>query len=917
MSRRAPPRLSRFLLSLAVPRDQHDTVLGDLDEEYAERIDKGLGRVRGRLWYWRECASLSRAFLGDRARERSKHVGRARAAVRNVSKRSTRNSNTTAVRSNVNAIARKGRRTEMGVLLKDLVFGFRSLAKRPSSAVISVLVLSIGIGLSTFMFSIVYGVWLRGLDVPEADRLTMIFQTNLERDVNQRSVPVHDLYDWREQQRSFEGLAGWYSGTVNVSGGGEDPERFSGAFVTPNLFDVLRVQPILGRGFVEGDEQPGAPFTAILAYDVWQNRFGGEADVLGTVIKANGEQATIIGVMPEGYGFPNGEDIWIPMRDIPSQVERGQRSLSVMGRLNDGVTLQQAELELASIADGLVLQYPETNEGIGVRFVSWELNQTPMSFGKVFIVMLVSVIFVLMVACANVANLLLARATLRVKEAAVRTALGGSRMRVVLPFFAEAMLLAVGAAVLGTLIAFGGIKSFDALTMQFRPFWIEFMLDVPALLFVAGTAVVVSVFAGALPAYQIARSDVNVALKDESRGSSSFHLGKVSRALVVGEVALSCALLVGSGLMARSMINVSDTTFSYAADNVFTARVGLFPTVYPDSVARSRFFVDLQSRLESHPQIAHAALISHLPGSGASSIGVAMDGEEYQDDHDLPTLRRAIVSPGLFGVLGVSLLQGREFTADDVFERPPVAIVNQWFAARHFDGGSPLGRRFREGNSSDAPWITIVGVAPDLDLNGVVSANDSAGYYLPLAQRDQRFISIIASPVGGGPMALTAEVRRTVRALDDDLPIYNVESLDFTHQQLTQFFGIFGVLFILFGVITMAMSLVGLYGVLSFSVNRRIQEMGVRIALGARGRDVVRLILRQGVIQIGIGMTIGLAAAAGVSRVLGNFLVGVQARDPVVFGGVTLLVIGIGLFATWLPARRASGIDPMVALRAE
>jgi predicted permease len=903
-----PPRFSRFLLSLAVPRDQHDTVLGDLDEEYVERTEKGLGPMRRRLWYWRECASLSRAFVGDRVRERFGRVRRARAAARVT---------TTAVRSSVYDSARKGRKTEMGVLLKDLVFGFRSLAKQPSSAVISVFVLSIGIGLSTFMFSIVYGVWLRGLDVPEPDRLTMLFETNLERNVDQRSVPVHDLYDWRDQQGSFEGLFGWYSGTVNVSRTGEDPERFQGAFVTPNMFDVLRVAPTLGRGFVEGDEQPGAPYTAILAHDVWQNRFGGEADVLGAVIKANGEQATIIGVMPEEFGFPSNQDIWVPMRSIPSQVERGERGLSVMGRLNDGVTFDRAELELASIADGLALQYPETNEGIGVRFVSWEINETPMAIGTVLVTMLVSVIFVLMVACANVANLLLARATLRVREAAVRTALGGNRVRVVLPFFAEAMLLAMGAAVVGALIALGAIESFDTFTTLFRPFWIEFKLDVPSLLFVAGTAVVVSVLAGALPAYQIARSDVNIALKDESRGSSSFHLGKVSCALVIGEVALSCALLVGSGLMTRSVVNVADATFSYDADKVFTARVGLFPTAYPDWAARSRFFADLQSRLEAHPQVAHAALISHLPGYGSSTMSVAIDGEEYQEGQDLPTVRRAIVSPGLFDVLEVSLLQGRDFTADDVSERPLVAIINQSFAARHFAGASPLGRRFREGNSLVAPQITIVGVAPDLDMKALASPNDSAGYYLPLGQRDQGFMSIVTSPVGGDPMALTAEVRRTVRSLDDDLPIYDVASLDLIHQQLTRFFGIFGILFILFGVITLAMSLVGLYGVLSFSVNRRIQEIGVRIALGAKGRDVVQLVLWQGVIQVGIGMTIGLGAAAGVSRVLENVLVGVQARDPMVFGGVTLLVVGIGLLATWLPARRASGIDPMVALRAE
>ena len=553
MSRFAP-RFSRFLMSLAIPRDQHDTVLGDLDEEYVERVEQGLGSVRARFWYWRECASLLSAFTGDRTRDWLGWIGRARNAGRK---------NAVTVQWNVNDVARKGRKPEMGVIWKDLRFGLRSLAKQPSSAVISILVLSVGIGLSTFMFSIVYGIWLRGLDLPDADRLTMVFETNLSRDVNQRRAPVHDLYDWSDQQRSFEGLFGYYTGTINISGSGEDPERFSGAFITPNTFDLLRVQPILGRGFVAGDEVPGAPYTAILGHDVWRNRFGGEDDVLGTVIKINGEQATIVGVMSEGFGFPSGQALWVPMRDTPSQVDRGQRPLTVMGRLNDGVTFDQAALELASIAEGLAQQYPETNEGVGIRFISWELNSTPMSFGSVFIVMLVSVIFVLMVACANVANLLLARATLRVKEAAVRTALGGSRIRVVLPFFAEAVLLAVGAAVMGALIAYGAIETFDTLTRPIRPFWIEFMLDVPALLFVAGTAVVVSMLAGALPAYQIAKSDVNVALKDESRGSSSFHLGKVSRVLVIGEVALSCALLVGSGLMARSMVNVNDTAFAY------------------------------------------------------------------------------------------------------------------------------------------------------------------------------------------------------------------------------------------------------------------------------------------------------------------------------------------------------------------
>ena len=806
----------------------------------------------------------------------------------------------------------------MNALFKDFVFGFRSLLKRPSSAIISVLVLSIGIGLSTFMFSIVYGIWLRGLDVPEAERLTLIWETNLSEDIDQRRPPVHDLWDWRAQQRSFEDMFGWYSGTINVSNEGADPERYAGAFLTINTFDVLRIQPVLGRGFITEDEVPGAPFTAILSHKVWQSRYAGDPSVLSRTIKVNGEQATIIGVMGEGFGFPGGQDIWVPMRDIPMQVERGERQLTVMARLNDGVTFDQAQLELASIAEGLVREYPETNEGVGIRLMSWSAWQTPLDFGVVFIAMMVSVIFVLMVACANVANLLLARATLRVKEAAVRTAIGGGRLRVVLPFFSEAVLLALASAVVGTLIAFGAMRGFDAATLQFRPFWIEFALDLPALAFVVVTAFFVSIAAGALPAYQISKADVNEILKDESRGATGVHLGKVSRALVVGEVALSCALLVGSGLMAKNLLVINNVEFPYDAERVFTAQVVLFPTVYPDEESRARFFEQLQANLVAHPQIDEAALTTSLPGTGGSRM-ISLEGVEYATDQDHPRIRNTVVSPGFFETLGVSLLQGRDFTLGDRADRPRVAIVNRWFAERHYPDGNVLGRRFKEGDDADAPWITVAGVSPAMNMPLIGGPGaDSAAYYTPLQQVDRQFVNIMATPVGGGdPMALTAEVRQIVRRLDDDLPIFEVSSIIARYEQFTFFYGIFGLLFIMFGVITLSIALVGLYGVLSFSVSQRVKEIGVRIALGAQGRDVVRLIVRQGLIQIAVGVVLGLGAGFGLSNLLGNFLFGLDTRDPMVFGGVTAVVVAVGIIATWLPARRASAIDPMVALRAE
>jgi len=899
----SPPRLPRLLLAVVVPVDQHDSVLGDLDEEYLLRVHPSSGAVKARVWYWLECSSLVRAFLKDRLWRRQHGYSPSRMNRR--------------VETGSEHVTPKGRTMDMTAIFKDFKFGLRSLAKKPGSAIISVLVLSIGIGLSTFMFSIVYGVWLRGLDFPGADRLTLVWETKVSEDDSQRRVPVHDLYDWREQQRSFEGLFGWYGGTVNVSGAGEDPERLAGVFVTVNMFDLIRAQPTMGRSFRAGDEQPGAPLTAILAYDIWRNRYGSDPDILGRSIKVNGEQATVIGVLGEGFGFPQGNEIWVPMRDTPSQVDRGDRPLTVMGRLNDGVTFEQAETELAGIASGLAAQFPETNEGVGIRFMSYVAFQTPLSFGSIFIVMMVAVVFVLLVACANVANILLARAAMRSKEAAVRTALGGSRVRVVLPFFSEAVLLSLIAAVVGTLIAFGAVRTFDNLTVQFRPFWIEFVLDLPVLLYVVATAVLTSIAAGALPAYQIARADVNAILKDEARGSSSFHLGRVSKILVVGEVALSCALLVGSGLMAKSMRFANSVDPGFEHEELLTARVGLFPTVYPDPEARERFFWDLTDRLEAHPRIANAALTSSLPFGGTGEVAISIEGQEYQDEQDLPDAGKFVVSPGFFETLGVSVLRGRDFAREDRGTRAKVAIVNQAFATVHFAGESPVGRRFREGMDVENPWLTIVGMSPSLGVDGLANLVDSVAYYVPLAQDDQQFMSIIARAQGGDPLVLTAEVRRIVRALDNDLPIYNVQSMTELLGQFGFFLSIFGWLFVIFGLITLVIALVGLYGVISFTVSRRVQEIGVRVALGAQARDIVKLVLRQGMMQIGIGMALGLVAAAGVSSVLSNLLFGVEPRDPVVFVGVFVLVMSVGLFATWIPARRASGVDPLLALRAE
>jgi predicted permease len=488
----------------------------------------------------------------------------------------------------------------MGPLLKDLKFGARALLKRPGSTVLSIIAFGLGIGLTTTMFSIIYGVYFRGIGVPESDRLTVVHRTNLSEDIERMGVDQHDLYDWREQQQSFVGLAGFSTGTINVSGT-EGPERFDGAFVSANLFDILMVAPVIGTTFREGDDAAGAPLTAVIGYDVWQTRYNSDPGVVGSTAKVNGEQATILGVMADGFQFPAEEEIWIPRRDVRSEnPKRGDGPwFSVMGRLKDGVTLDQAGQDMALIAQRLAQEYPESNDD--------DIN-------PIFAAMEIATIFVLLIACANVANLLLARAALRTKEAAVRSAIGASRLRVAFPFFAEAIVLSAAGALLGIGIAKIGVGLFDRATTGIgKPYFMEFAIDLPILGYVVAITALTALVSGAAPAWQIAKADVNSILKDENRGSSSMHAGKVSKVLVVGQVAMSCALLVGAGLMTKSITKLSNYQFSFETENLFTARVGVFEADYPTAEAKQRLFHDLKQRLEAVPRAQSVTLSDALP----------------------------------------------------------------------------------------------------------------------------------------------------------------------------------------------------------------------------------------------------------------------------------------------------------------
>lgn len=802
----------------------------------------------------------------------------------------------------------------------DLRLAVRMLVRSPWVSALAIVALGLGVGVTATMFSIVYGALMRGLPFEDGDRIMALVRVNPSQEITRAQAPIHDYVDWRDQQSSFADLAAYYSGTVNVRWA-DQPERFDGAFVTANLFASLGVAPALGRGFAEGEDGPGAPMRVILSHQVWRDRFGGDPSALGQVVKVNGEAGEIIGVMPDGFAFPESEAVWVPLRLDPVALPRGEgMSLSVVGKLRPGVTPEQASAEFSGIAQRLASAHPEANEGWGVRVMPF----TDLAIGEetagLLYSMLAVVSLVLLIACANVANLLLARAAARTKEVGIRTAMGASRWRVVSQMVAEAVALALMGGVVGAGLASLGIAWFNqAIEGTNPPFFLVFKLDAPILLFILAISVVAAVVAGGIPALKASGTDVSGVLKDESRGTSSLRIGRLTKVLVVGEIAMSMGLLVAAGLMTKSITTLRDVEMGFDPKAVYTSRLALFEAEFPDTVARLAFYRELRDRLGQAPGARHAVLGTVLPGLGHGMTPLAVEGAAYAAERDHPRARFGLVDPGYFDALGTSVVAGRDFVPGDDAGAEPVVIVNASFARRHFPGDSPLGRRFRQGGAqSTEPWRTVVGVVPDLWMQGL-GGNDQDppdGFYVPLQQSDARFVSILARGPAD-PMSLSAAVREAVAAVHPDTPLYFVRTLQGRIDDNNWAFNVFGVLFMVFGGVALFLAAVGLYGVMAFSVSRRTPEVGIRMAMGAEAGQVLRLILRQGMGQVLMGLVLGVGMAFLVSFALRNMLFQVSPNDPVVFALVAGVLVITGLAASAIPARRATRVDPLTALRSE
>jgi predicted permease len=804
----------------------------------------------------------------------------------------------------------------MLAFVEDLRPAVRLLARRPGLTVTTALTLGLGIGLTTTMFSVVNGSIWRGLPVERSDRVVHVERTFAGVAPADPAATVHDFLDWRGQQGACVGLGAFRIGDVNVSGSTGAPARYGAAFVTANLFDLLGVAPAIGRGFREEDEAPGAPSVAIVSDAVWRDHLAGRASLEGSTLRLDGESVSVVGVMPPRFRFPLREDVWMLLRLDPAASARGDGpGVEVIGRLNDGATRRQAQAELGAIAERLARDYPATNRGVGVIVRPFAVRFLGEPVVTLFYVMLASAGAVLLIACVNVMNLLLAAASLRTREMAMRAALGASRMRLVGQASIETCILSALGAVVGVVLARVGIQLFNAgIAGTNPPFWVNIQLDAAALAFVLGLVAIVALATGLYPSIRISGAGVAEALRDESRGATGWRIGRFSRTLVVMQIALTAALLVAAGALTRTMLNVGRLDFGINEDRVLVGGVILPARAYPDEMRMRQFWDQLLTRISQQPGVRSAALCTMPPGLGSGRMAVAVDGVAYASPAERPVVRAVRISPRFFETFDVTMFEGREFGNADRPAAQPTVIVNRKFASRFLPGGRAIGRRIRLPGADGEIAATIVGVAPDLRMG--VNDRDPEVVYLPVAQWPSGALSLAVRTVGD-PRGAIAPVRAAVATLDPDLPVSRVLTMAEALESATWFYGTFGRIFVVFGLAGLALALVGLYGLMAISVSQREREFGVRLAVGARPADVLGMVFRQALLQVGAGLAAGLTLGAYATPLLQTFLIDVDARDPAIYALVAAALGATGLLAVVRPALRAARTSPTDALRAE
>ncbi len=803
-------------------------------------------------------------------------------------------------------------------MLTDLRFAFRLLTKNPGTTLAAVVALGFGIGLSTAIFNAFSAVLLRPLPhIKDEHRLVYLNSLALNQPDGYYELSLPDFLDLREQSKTLTGLTTAMSKTV-IFTGGEVPERVMGADVSAEAFAMFGVQPVMGRLFTPADAEPSAPPTALLGYALWQRRFGGREDVIGRTVTMNGTPTTIIGVLPAGFGFPENHALWTPMVYKNDPTTRASHYLGGWARLRDGVTLDEARAEVAAIAARLAMAHPETNEGKGfaLRLVREEATADTVLFMNL---MLGAAIFVLLIACANVANLLLAKAAGRAHEIAIRVSVGATRARLIRQVLTESLLLGVLGGGLGLLIGvWANSLLLSAVPEVEIPFWMTFDFDWRVFAFAFGAAIASSLVFGLFPAVQASRSTA-LEVKEGARGTTGGRRARrLRQGLVVAQVALSAILLIGAGLFVRSFLKLQATPSGYDASGLITFRVGLPAAQFPDRAQVQRFFDELTRRLSEVPGVESVAATSMLPATGNNSNAFLLEGRPLpRNVQESPQTTAHVVSADYFATMRIPVRRGRAFAATDTRDSTRVAVVDQQFVDRWCNGEDPIGKRVRFGFKADdtAPWMTIVGVVGNVPQR-LDRPYDRGAIYQLAEQNDFNFVSYVAR-VKGDPATFGPALQQAVLAVHPDVPIYNVmtqeriEALAYWNRRF------FGQVFSAFGIGALFLAALGVYGVMAYNVAQRTPEIGVRMALGASANDVFRLVGGQGLALVAAGLALGVVSALGLTRFMAALLYGISPSDPPTYFALTTVLAIVGLAACWLPARRATRVDPMVALRAE